>query len=175
VVEMTLPENKKEEQKKHFTKKEEEKLNEMEERLKRIAADFENFKKRTEKEHCMLRESAGAVMAMKLLPVVDEFGLAITHAENASDREFRDGIRILYQKFVEVLKKEGLEEMKVIGERFDPEKHEAVRTVEDDGEENMICEVVQKGYTLKGNVLRHAKVIVTVKKTTVPEKKEEAK
>lgn len=95
--------------------------------------------------------------------------------ENASDREFRDGIRILYQKFVEVLKKEGLEEMKVIGERFDPEKHEAVRTVEDDGEENMICEVVQKGYTLKGNVLRHAKVIVTVKKTTVPEKKEEAK
>ena len=134
------------------------KARELEEKILRLRADFENYKKRAEKENSALRESSKADMLNKLLPIVDEFEIAITHMEASTDREFKHGMEIIYSKLTELLKREGVTEMKSLGERFDPYKHDAIR--QGDGEEGKIIEVVQKGYLLNGNILRHAKVVV---------------
>jgi molecular chaperone GrpE len=134
------------------------KVQELEEKILRLRADFENYKKRAEKENNALRQSSKAEMLNKLLPIVDEFEIAITHMEASTDREFKHGMELIYSKLTELLKKEGVVGMKSLGERFDPYKHDAIRQGE--GEEGKIIEVVQKGYLLNGNVLRHAKVVV---------------
>jgi molecular chaperone GrpE len=134
------------------------KARELEEKILRLRADFENYKKRAEKENSALRESSKADMLNKLLPIVDEFEIAITHMNVSTDKEFKHGMEIIYSKLTELLKREGVVEMKSLGERFDPYKHDAIRQGE--GEEGKIIEVVQKGYLLNGNILRHAKVVV---------------
>jgi len=106
----------------------------------------------------MLREKAAADAMLKLLPIIDDFDMAIMHMEKSAHREFRHGIELIYVKLLDTLKREGVEEMKCLGQSFDPYKHDALRAAE--GEEGRIIEVIQKGYTLKGNVLRHAKVAV---------------
>lgn len=135
----------------------------LQDQLKRLAADFDNFKKRTAKEQEALKDNTNAVMLSKLLPVIDEFGIAITQMEKAKDKEFKDGITMIYNKLIETMKTEGLEEMRVMGETFDPYKHDSVKVVEGK-EDDKIVEVVQKGYLFKGKILRHAKVIVSKKK-----------
>ncbi len=124
----------------------------------RLQAEFENYKKRGAKENAMVRESAGADVLLKLLPVVDDFDMAVAHMDKAPHREFKQGMELIYSKLKDILKREGLDELKSLGETFDPYKHDALRQGE--GEEGKIVEVVQKGYTLKGKVLRHAKVVV---------------
>jgi molecular chaperone GrpE len=131
-------------------------VKELEEHLLRLTADFENFKKRSVKEHEMLREASTASTLAKLLPIVDEFGIAVSH--KSQDKEFQQGMEMIHAKLLGLLKEEGVEEMKALGESFDPYKHEAVRQAE--GEEGKVLEVVQKGYMFKGKVLRHAKVVV---------------
>jgi molecular chaperone GrpE len=134
------------------------KVAELEERILRLRADFENYKKRAEKENDTLKESSKAEMVLKLLPIVDEFEIAISHMETSSDKDFKHGMEIIYSKLSDLLKKEGVEEMESLGQNFDPYKHDAIRQGE--GEEGKITEVVQKGYLLKGKILRHAKVVV---------------
>lgn len=133
-----------------------EKVKELEERLLRLRADFENYKKRSEKENDTVKEASTADVLLKLLPVIDEFELAISH--KCEDRNFMHGIEMIYAKLLDLLKKEGVEEMKAVGETFDPYKHDAIR--EGEGEEGKIVEVIQKGYIFKGKILRHAKVVV---------------
>jgi molecular chaperone GrpE len=132
------------------------KVQELEDRLLRLTADFENFKRRSLKEHETLRETSTASMLAKLLPIVDEFGIAISH--KSEDKEFQQGMEMIHAKLLSLLKEEGIEEMKALGESFDPYKHEAVRQGE--GEEGKVIEVIKKGYMFKGKVLRHAKVVV---------------
>jgi molecular chaperone GrpE len=137
------------------------KVKELEDRLMRLQADFENYKKRAAKENETMRESATADVLLKLLPVVDDFDMAMAHLDEHKKNtavEFVRGMELIYAKLLDTLKREGVEEMKAIGERFDPYRHDALRQGE--GEEGKITEVVQKGYTLKGKVLRHAKVVV---------------
>jgi molecular chaperone GrpE len=105
-----------------------------------------------------VRENASADVLLKLLPVADDFDIAVAHMDKAPHREFRQGMELIYAKLKDILKKEGLEELKSLGETFDPYKHDALRQGE--GEEGKVVEVIQKGYTLKGRVLRHAKVAV---------------
>jgi molecular chaperone GrpE len=136
----------------------ESRVNELQERLLRLQADFENYKKRTVRENEMLRESASAEMMLKILPIVDEFEIAISHMDHASAKDFKQGMEMIYAKLNDLLRKEGVEEMKALGESFDPYKHDALR--QGDGEEGKITEVVLKGYYFKGKVLRHAKVVV---------------
>ena len=131
---------------------------ELEDRLARLQAEFENYKKRAARENEMLREKAAGDAMMKLLPVVDDFEIAITHMDKAAHKDFRHGMELIYAKLLDMLKREGVEEMKCLGESFDPYKHDALRASE--GDEGRITEVIQKGYTLKGKVLRHAKVAV---------------
>lgn len=106
----------------------------------------------------MLRESASADTLRKLLPVVDEFEIAISHMDSGPAKEFKHGMELIHAKIRDLLLKEGVAEMKALGESFDPYKHDALR--QGDGEEGKIVEVVQKGYEYRGKVLRHAKVVV---------------
>jgi molecular chaperone GrpE len=134
------------------------KVKELEDRLLRLQAEFENYKKRAARENDMLREAASADMMLKVLPIVDEFEIAMSHMDHASAKDFRHGMELIYSKLKDLMKKEGVEEMKAQGQSFDPYKHDALR--QGDGEDGKIVEVVQKGYELRGKVLRHAKVVV---------------
>ena len=151
-----LPKKEKEKLIKHDEVKElegPEKVKDLEDRLLRLAADFDNFKKRAEREHGMIKETSNASLLLKILGIMDEFEIALKHE---GDNEFKKGIEMIYNKMEAILKEEGVEEMN--DEKFDPHKHEAVRQVE--GEDGKIVEIVQKGYLLRGKVLRHAKVVV---------------
>lgn len=131
---------------------------ELEERLLRLQAEFENYKKRAAKENAQVREFAAADLLLKLLPVVDEFDIAMAHVDSSPHKDFKRGMELIYVKLLDTLKKEGVEEMKALGETFDPYRHDAIRQGE--GDDGRIVEVIRKGYALKGKVLRHAKVVV---------------
>jgi molecular chaperone GrpE len=141
--------------------KQEAKIKELDDRLMRLQADFENYKKRAQRENENIRENASADVMLRLLPVVDEFEIAITHMDRSSAKEFKQGMELIYSKLLDLLRKENVEPMRSLGESFDPYKHDAIRTFESDNERSgKIVEEVQKGYTYKGKVLRHAKVVV---------------
>lgn len=133
-------------------------IKELEERCLRLQAEFENYKKRAIRENEIMRENASADVMLRLLPIVDEFDIAVAHMDKASAKEFKCGIELIYAKLLDLLKREQVEPMKAQGENFDPYKHDAIRASE--GEEGKIVEVVQKGYSYKGKILRHAKVVV---------------
>ena len=127
------------------------KMKEVEDRLLRLQAEFENFRKRNAKEQEMLADSSNAELLSKLLPVVDELELAVNHSKD-------DGVKMVYMNLMSTLGKQGLEEMDSLGKQFDPYYHDALK--QENGDEGKILEIVQKGYLFKGKVLRHAKVIV---------------
>ncbi|MBU0591632.1 nucleotide exchange factor GrpE [Candidatus Micrarchaeota archaeon] len=133
------------------------KADELEERIMRLQADFENYKKRMLKENDNIRQNSGAEVLVKILPIADEFEIALQHAHNA-DPEFKRGMELIYSKILDILKNEGVQEMDVEGHQFDPYRHDAIR--QEIGEDGKIIEVVQKGYLFKGKILRHAKVVV---------------
>lgn len=133
-------------------------VKELEDRLLRLQADFDNFRKRSAKENERLRENASAESYLKLLPIVDEFDIAMSHVDKATHKDFKQGMELIYSKLLDMMRKDGVEPMKALGEQFDPYKHDALR--EGDGEPGKVVEIVQKGYTYKSNVLRHAKVVV---------------
>lgn len=138
--------------------KQDQKIKELEERMMRLQAEFENYTKRVMRENELMRERYAADAILKLIPIVDELDIAIAHMDHSSHKEFKQGIELIYAKLLDMLKKDGVEEMKVIGETFDPFKHDALRQAE--GHEGKIIEVVQKGYYINGKILRHAKVVV---------------
>ncbi|MFH1520953.1 MAG: nucleotide exchange factor GrpE [Candidatus Micrarchaeota archaeon] len=138
--------------------KQNQRIKELEERMMRLQAEFENYKKRVMKENEMIKEKCNADAIMKIIPIVDELELAINHMDKSSHKEFKHGVELIYAKLRDTLKKEGIVEMKAMGETFDPFKHDALRQA--DGHEGKIIEVVQKGYYINGKILRHAKVVV---------------
>jgi molecular chaperone GrpE len=152
----------------------EQRIGDMETQLKRVQAEFENYRKRTDKERQMLLSAGSAVMIEKLLPILDEMEVAVNaiHHE-ASTKEIKAGMEMLHKKFHSLLEKEGLIDMDSLGKTFDPYLHESVQRVEGD-EDDKIVEVLKKGYLFKGGVLRHAMVIVS-KKNTKEEEKEKKK
>ena len=131
---------------------------ELEEHLKRLQAEFENYKKRIAKENEHLTLNASASLIQKLLPTLEAFEAALSSEK--MDKETEKGIKMVYESLVDVLKREGLEEMK--DEKFDPFRHEVVRQVEGK-EDGKIVEVIKKGYLLNGKILRHALVVITKK------------
>lgn len=128
---------------------------------RRIKAEFENYKKRMLREQSALLERASSSLVERLLPVLDSFRLAIVAADRTkSDREFLRGVELVYGELLEVLRKEGLEEIDAEGKPFDPEVHEAVMQVDADVPAGHVVEVMRIGYRLKGRVLRAAMVSV---------------
>ena len=126
----------------------------------RLAAEFDNYKKRTTREFANLVKTANEGLIVELLDVIDIFERAFKSREENSDPEaYNKGINLLYDKFVETLSREGLQRLEAIGQKFDPRYHEAVVQVDsDDAEPDTVALELQSGYTLNDKVIRHAKV-----------------
>ncbi len=131
---------------------------EIKDRLLRLAAEFDNYKKRSVKEADAAKTIGKAELMRRLLPVLDEFGLAMEAIEAKS--EMNKGIALVFSNFSETLKKEGLREIDASGPS-DPYKHEVILTRTSDKKDGEILEVVRKGYEMNGIMLRPASVIVS--------------
>jgi len=129
--------------------------------LQRLQAEFDNYRKRVLKEQTRAVEMAAQPTMLRLLEVLDDFDLALLAAEEQPDFErFRKGVELVYAKFVDALRAEGLERIAAEGHPFDPNEHEALmQTGEGDGEPH-VAEVFRQGYRLKGSVIRPASVRV---------------
>jgi molecular chaperone GrpE len=128
--------------------------------LKRVAADFDNYRKRALRDQEALVARAHERLVKELLPVLDDLERALVAAEEHEEAKLEDGVRLVHRELRHALSKEGLIEIETDGE-FDPHVHEALLTqpsVEDDG---AILQVIQKGYRLGDRVLRPARVVVS--------------
>lgn len=138
------------------------KIAELEDRVKRQMAEFENFRKRTEKEKSMMYEMGAKGVVEKILPVVDNFerGLAaIPEAEQNSP--FAEGMNMIYKQLMTELDKLGVKPIEAVGCEFDPNIHNAVMQVEsDEFEEGIVAQELQKGYMYRESVVRHSMVAV---------------
>jgi molecular chaperone GrpE len=138
---------------------------ELHDRYLRGQAEFQNFKKRVERERVELFEYASTEAVRALLPVLDDFERALK-AESV-DREYVSGIELIYQRFFETLKKLGLEPMVSKGQPFDPQIHHAVEMVEtDEAPDHTVLEEFQRGFNFKGRLLRPAMVKVAVERAS---------
>ena len=127
----------------------------------RILADFENFKKRTAKEMTSSFSNGVTVVAEELLPIMDNFDRAILALDESNDKALADGIKLIYKQFKDTFEKIGIKEIKALGEKFDPNLHNAVMHTDDENYgENEVVEEFMKGYTLKDKVIRHSMVKV---------------
>lgn len=138
-------------------------LEEQQQRLMRAQADFDNFRRRTQKEKEELGKYASAKLITELLPVIDNFERAIASGEQGTDvSSYAKGVEMIFRQLEGVLGNEGLKAMETVGEPFNPEFHQAIMQVEsDEHEEGIVVEEVQKGYMLKDKVLRPAMVKVS--------------
>ena len=127
-------------------------------RYLRLMADFQNYKKRVEKEKRDLYSYANEKLMNELLAVVDNFERALDHD---ADEGFKEGIEMIFKQLQDVLEKSGLAEIPALGEEFDPNVHSAVMTEEtEEYESGKVSGVMQKGYTLNGKVIRPTMVKV---------------
>lgn len=139
--------------------KKDQQIEELTDRLKRNMAEFDNFRKRTEKEKASMYIIGAREIVEKILPVVDNFerGLAQAPEEDA----FAEGIRMIYKQLMTTLEELGVKQIEAVGKEFDPNLHNAVMHIEDEeAGENTIVEEFQKGYTYKDFVVRHSMVKV---------------
>lgn len=145
-----------------YNKKVEE-LEELSNRYLRLQADFNNFKRRTEKEKENSYQYAVQDIVTSLLPIIDNFDRALKiNIEESTLESLYKGVEMVYKQLIEVLEAKGLEEIKALGEAFDPNYHHAVAQEEnDDYEENKIIEVFLKGYKIKDKVIRPSMVKVS--------------
>lgn len=133
----------------------------LEDRALRVQAEFENFKKRTQREKEANQKYKSQDIVHDLLPVIDSFNRALETEVAESALGFKEGVEMVYRQFDEALKNHGVEEIKTIGEEFDPNLHHAVMQAEEPGyESNIVVEELQKGYMLKERVIRPAMVKV---------------
>jgi molecular chaperone GrpE len=136
---------------------------ELKDRLLRRAAEFENYKRRTENDQLNLLKYAAESLIIKLLPVVDDFERSLQHIDTAKDIDsLKQGIKMIYDKFMKVLDEQGVKKIESVGEPFNVEYHEAMmqRKVEEVAPHTVLDEI-EKGYIYKDRVIRHAKVIVS--------------
>ena len=132
---------------------------ELDDRYKRILAEFENFKKRSSKERDGLYNSILSDVVEVILPVVDNLENA-AKAETV-DESYKQGVELVLKQFKDVLNAKGVEEIKAVGETFDPELHEAVSSIQDDSlGEKEIAQEYRKGYKIGSRVIRHSMVVV---------------
>ncbi len=154
-------------EKKGFFKKKEkdprdQKIEDLTDQLKRTMAEFDNFRKRTEKEKSAMFEMGAKDILEKILPVVDNFerGLAAI-PEEAKDESFAKGMEMIYKQLIKMLEDVGVTPIEAVGKEFDPNFHNAVMHVDDENlGENVVASELQKGYMYRNSVLRHSMVQV---------------
>ena len=134
-------------------------IDETEDRLKRVAAEFDNYKKRSAKERDALYNSLIADIVSGFLPIIDNLEKAV-EAET-KDEEYKKGIELVLKQFKDVLASKGVKEIPTVGKTFDPELHEAVSSIVDENlGEKEIAQEYRKGYMIGNKVIRHSMVIV---------------
>ncbi len=141
----------------------EEKYSELNNRFLRLYAEFENYRKRTNKERLDLITNANSDLLKDLVPVIDDFERAIANNVDADDIDgIKEGFSLIYNKYKGLLQSKGLKAMEAKGEAFDPELHEAIANLptEDKKMKGKVIDDVEKGYFLNDKVLRFAKVVV---------------
>ncbi len=162
--EEAAPEDKKEEKKTSFfgkkkKDKSEQKVEELTDRLKRTMAEFDNFRKRTEKEKSSMYIIGAKEIVEKILPVVDNFERGLAQAQEGD--AFADGMKMIYKQLTTTLDELGVKPIEAVGKEFNPDFHNAVMHIEDEEVgENIVVEEFQKGYTYKDFVVRHSMVKV---------------
>ena len=135
-------------------------LEESNDRVKRLQADFDNFRRRTRQEKEDLSGVVTERIIAEILPVVDNFSRALTSAAPEAG-SFATGVEMIYRQLLGVLESLGIETIMAVGESFDPARHEAVMRVEDPGQpDGIVVEELQKGYSLRGKVIRPSLVKV---------------
>ena len=133
---------------------------ELNERIIRLTADFDNFRKRAQREKDEARQFANQGLLEKLLPVLDNFEMALTAVKDA-DPSVRDGVQMILDQLLGVLKESGVEPVDAMGQPFDPNLHEALSQEETtDADEGTVVQQVQRGYKLNDRLVRPARVVV---------------
>ncbi|HGJ66761.1 TPA: nucleotide exchange factor GrpE [bacterium] len=132
-------------------------------KMLRLAAEFDNYKKRSAREYENIRKYASENIIKELLPIIDNFERGIESANELKDfNSFLNGIKLILNQMINLLEKEGVKQIKAIGETFDPNIHEAVMHINsDDYPENIVAQEFQKGYILNDRVIRPAMVAVS--------------
>lgn len=134
-------------------------IDELTDRYKRILAEFENHKKRSQKEREGLYNSILGDIVEVILPILDNLENAAK--VETTDENYKKGIELVLKQFQDVLKTKGVEEIEALGETFDPELHEAVSSIQDDSKaEKEIIQEYRKGYKIGSKVIRHSMVVV---------------
>src|SRR5438067_3324177 len=131
--------------------------------LKRLAADFDNYRKRVAREQEALSARAAERLVKELLPIVDGLERALEAAEEHEEAKLEEGVRLVQRQLASVLEREGLAEIETNG-KFDPHVHEALLSQPSQADEGSVIEVLQKGYRLGDRVLRPARVVVAAQK-----------
>jgi molecular chaperone GrpE len=135
---------------------------ELQDRVLRLQAEFDNYRKRSEKDRVEFSQYAGMEMIRELLPVLDNFDLAVKAESN--DKHYAKGVEMIHQRMADTLKKAGLEPIESTGKPFDPHVHQAVeRFATNDAPEDTVLSEFQRGYNFKGKLLRASMVKVAVK------------
>ncbi len=140
-----------------------EKLAEMQDKYLRLSAEFDNYRKRTLKEKMDISKYAGEEIMKDILPIIDDFDRALKHMESSPDCEgIKEGIDLIYNKFIDYLKRQGIKEIESLNEVFNVDIHDATAKlqVEEEERKGKVVEVLLKGYYLKDKVLRHSKVVI---------------
>lgn len=145
-------------------------LEEREDRFLRLAAEFDNYKKRVSREFALVIRGANQDLISQLLHILDDFDRALESAKTTDDFEsFHKGMEMIDSNLQSLLGCHGLKPIEAKGERFDPELHEAVmQMASEEVEEGVILEEVNRGYMLNGKVIRHSKVVVSKGKEKQP-------
>ena len=137
-------------------------IEEMQDRLMRQMAEFDNFRKRTEKEKSAMYEVGAREMIEKILPVLDNFERALAAVpEEEKGSSFAEGVEMIYKQFIKTLEDAGVEMIEAVGQQFNPDVHNAVMHIDDEAYgENEISQELQRGYKYRGTVVRHSLVQV---------------
>lgn len=137
--------------------------NEWKEKFLRKAAEFENYKRRTENDQLNLINYAAESFIKKILPIVDDFERSLEHINDSNDYEkLKEGVQLIYNKLVRVLDEQGVKKIEALGKPFDVHYHEALMQKADNSvPPHTVLEELEKGYLYKDKVIRHAKVVVS--------------
>lgn len=142
----------------------EDEVSDLKDKLLRRAAEFENYKRRTENDQLNLLKYAAESFIIKLLPVIDDFERSMQHIDNSKDAEsIKTGLKLIYDKLMKTLDEQGVKKIDSVGQPFDVNFHEALMQRKADGEvaPHTVLDEIEKGYMYKDRVIRHAKVVVS--------------
>ncbi len=148
-------------EKKEKKDKKDQKIEELNDRLMRLMAEYDNYRKRTEKEKSAMYETGVRSFVEKILPVLDNFERGFGCVEADAEDAFTQGMRKIYEQFVSMMNEAGVTEIEAVGKEFDPNLHNAVMHIDDEEfGDNMVVEEFQKGYMYRDTVIRYSMVKV---------------